>query len=68
MCAVLLISCTCSDSECAEAVEVAAPSIEEAERELCSECECVVQVVGVSELVLVPAAVRPPRVRLDLAA
>ena len=61
---VLLITCTCSDGDCAVDVEVAAPSVEAAERELCTECGCVVQVVGVSELVLV----RPARRRVELAA
>jgi hypothetical protein len=54
---VLLISCTCSDGDCAATAEVTAASVEEAERELCLECQCVVQVVGVSELEHVWAAV-----------
>ena len=64
----LLISCTCSDGDCAVAVAVPAGSIEEAERELCAECGCVLQVVGVAELVLVAAAVRPAAPALGLAA
>ena len=64
----LLISCTCSDGDCAVAVEVHAASIDDAERELCADCGCLVQVVGVSELVLVAAAVRPERAALRLAA
>ena len=60
----LLISCTCSDAGCAVVVEVPARSIDEAERELCPDCGCLVQVVGVSELVLV----RPARRRVELAA
>ena len=53
---VLLISCTCSDGECAVVVEVAVASVEEAERELCADCGCLVQVLGVSELELVELA------------
>ena len=64
----LLISCTCSDGDCAVTVEVPARTVDEAERELCADCGCLVQVVGVSELVLVPAAVRPAGVALGLAA
>jgi hypothetical protein len=65
---VLLISCTCSDGDCAVLVEVAAPTVEEAERELCPDCGCLVQVVGVAELVLVHATLRPPAAPLGLAA
>ncbi len=64
----LLISCTCSDEACAATSEVVAPSVDEAERELCPDCGCLVQVLGVSELVLVPATVRLPRAPLGLAA
>ncbi len=64
----LLIACTCSDDGCTVEVEVAAATVEEAERELCPDCGCLVQVLGVSELVLVPATVRLPRAPLGLAA
>ena len=63
-----LVSCTCSDGDCAVAVDVAVRSLDEAERELCADCGCVVQVVGVAELVFVSAAVRPAASALGLAA
>ena len=62
-----LVTCMCSDDGCAVEVVVLVGRLEEADRELCPDCDCVVQVLGVAEAELVEAAPVPP-VLLALAA
>jgi hypothetical protein len=53
---VFIVACTCSDSDCSATSELIVADLREAEHAVCTECECTLVLLGVSEHEAVLAA------------
>ena len=59
----LIAELICSDEKCAVSVEAVAASVEELDALVCADCECTLQSLSISDVVLVEPA-RPIQLRV----